>query len=199
MSKWDLWSGKHRKEDADGRGEFSRKAQLWFALAIRERLSATDEEHPKPAASDEELDDLVKWFCNDAMLYVKWEVASEYRGKGYSAGAWTLEMDSINRDLNIGREEVRRARLRVADTEVIKSLDEWLEADRSDTLRYEGATGGVPQIEESLSSAMRYAAVMRRATWPRCCVVCGDSFKPERRKARRCPRCLRSDVRRRST
>lgn len=67
--KFDVSSGTSWKGDDDGGVRFGRKGRQWFALAIRERLSFTDKDHPKPAADSNDLDGLAEWFCEDAENY----------------------------------------------------------------------------------------------------------------------------------
>jgi len=192
MSDFDLWSGKSRKDDDDddGRVPFGRRARLWFALGIRDRLTATDEEHPKPAASGDELEALVAWYGEDPARYVKWEVANEYRGKSCASGCWVLDMDRINDDLAEALDETTRAKLRAIDAERITSLDQWLRADMEDTLEFPGCNGGLMELPAETRAELSTLAYRRRNNWPRACRSCGESFRPKHWKSRRCRSCI---------
>lgn len=117
-------------------------------------------------------------------------MASEFRGRGFSHGAWILDMDAINADLALAKDQLCRARLRAIDAEVIHSLDDYLRADIEGTLAYAGAEGGSGMIETELQNELSAKAWKRRMRWPRKCTACGESFTPDRRTAARCPTCL---------
>lgn len=177
------------KGEDDGRVRFGRKAKLWLASAIRERLTATDEKHPEPRVYGQELEDIVAWYCEEPMFYVTWVPAAEYRGRGFSHGAWQLDYAAINRDFKLGRKVCLVRRTLEIDNARIKSLDEWLRADIAGTLKCPGRFGGTEELSAEVVKNLSSAAANRRKRWPRRCVQCDRSFKPDHHKATRCPSC----------
>lgn len=73
------------------------------------------------------------------------------------------------------------------------TLDAWLKADLAGTIVGSAVTSGLDRPGCIVTSQERRAlhrnSERRRATWPRACKNCGDSFSPERLGVLRCPRC----------
>jgi len=159
-----------------------------FLMWLRARLRAEPEltaMRPHPAALEHALD----WLLEDPMDYVVWRPETEYRGPGYAAGAWVIRRERVVADF---REAVRAGFRRVArekDAAVLTSLDDWLRADAAGTLHYCGAPGGSVSLDEDTRAALARAR-SRRLPPPRACGDCGESFRPTRANARRCPACL---------
>lgn len=180
------WEG---KED-DGRTRFGRKARLWFAHALRASFTEETDDH-KRVIQDDDLDEFVAWYCEDPERYVEWQPEDTYRGRRFAAGGWAINNGIVNADYDQAREEIERARLRAIDAAHISSLDDWLRADIAGTLQFPGCRGGTwgwdqsPEVQSSLAAAAR----LRRRNWPRRCRGCGESFKADHHKARRCPTC----------
>jgi len=192
MKDFDLWNGKQRKEDDDGRVYFGQRAKLWLAHALRGQITGTDEAHPKPAAEGEEVEALIEWYMLDPMRYVKWLPEASFRGKGYSVGAWVLDVEMVYFDVKQAREETEHKRqLAIDAAREFTSLEEWLDADLKGDLAYPGCQGGFGALTaEGTPAEQRNAAVSRRARWPRGCQTCGESFTPDRGRSRRCRQCI---------
>src|SRR5699024_8655434 len=85
-------------------------------------------------------------------------------------------------------EEIRRQKAFAS----IKSLDDWLLADRAGSLKYQ-IKGGSERLDKAVKKSLADSARTRRRTWPLLCTDCGKSFKKrakQRGRVIRCPRCL---------
>lgn len=157
-----------------------------FLVWLRARLQAEPElaaMHAHPTVLKHALD----WLLEDAMRYVLWRPEAEYRGPGYAAGAWALRRDIVAEDFPEAVREGFRRMAREKDAPALASLDDWLRADAAGTLHYRGAPGGSVYLDAATRAGL--ARARSRRPWPRACADCGESFRPSRTDARRCPSC----------
>jgi hypothetical protein len=184
---WKRASG--RSDDGDDLPGFGRKARAWFKRMVRAMLSDVGASY-RYRMHDGELEPLVERFAADPMAYVEWVDADEYRGRGWSSGAWKINWDKVKADVSPVLEQMREAK----DTDCIKSLDDWLRADLADAFEYPGAEGGTDNLPKKLRRELRAAARVRRRRLPKTCTTCPALFEPRSNRQRRCPKCIEAGI-----
>jgi hypothetical protein len=171
------------KDKDDEPVRFNRKAQAWLRRNIRSTIfapSTDDPEFPFESKHDGVLWNatvvnwLLDWYLERPLRYVRWEDATEWRGRGFSSGAWVYVETAVLTD--------RKEGVAVVDKRIDEShcatLDEWLRADIAGELLYAGAPSGMERVTTE-----------NRAPSKRRC-ECGARFLPSRRNGRRCCACV---------
>lgn len=170
-------------EGGDDLPNFGKKARGWFIRMVRGKLS-----EPAYACryrmTAEEIEPLVEWYASDPMSFVVWVDCDEYRGRGWSSGAWQIAWDEVRDALGPALDEMRLAN----DNAAIRTLDDWLKADLTGSFEFKGASGGSEKLPKKLRRALLAAARERRRNLPRVC-ACGAQFKPASNRQRRCKKC----------
>lgn len=179
---WKRQSG-WAEEGDDGLPSFGRKARAWFVRKVRAKLGG---ETHRYSITSEEIEGLVQWYGSDPIPYVEWQDGDEYRGRGWSSGAWTIDWDKVNRTLYTALDELRLAR----DTAGIKTLDDWLKADLNDSFEFEGVSGGTDKLPKKLRRELKELARARRKKLPHICQSCREEFTPTSNRAKRCTKCM---------
>jgi hypothetical protein len=160
---------------------FGRKARAWLRRRLLARMFI---KHPTDAATycadgvewDEYSVNLaLAWYMEHPMRYTHWTDNDEYRGHGWSNGAWEFDDVAVQKDWRQAVDFVDRT----LDAEKCLTVDEWLAADSAGTLWYRGARSGMERVARENQSAPR------RKRCP-----CGTRFKPKRRNAVHCPACI---------
>lgn len=182
MSIGSNWQGEDGKK-------FGRKAKEWFARSITRKLEELREQKViKYGMTDSELECVAQQYTDDPMPYVCWQDADEYRGRGWSNGAWIIDWDKVTSALRCIIEGVRTD----AAVGAIRTLDDWLLADMTDTLEYD-VDGGSERLSKGMRRDLAEMARARRRTWPIRCVDCGETFQRRsgaRGKPIRCAGCF---------
>lgn len=167
---------------SDGIPRFGRKAKAW----LRRRLKAVlftlsgDAEFPYRDSvvgctwTPDGIPYLIEWYVARWPEFVTWEDSDEYRGAGFSNGAWRFDAKAV---ASRGPQAVRETDI-ARDARVYSTLDEWLRGDLMGRLWYDGHPGGMSRVSPEDRA--------RRQT--KC--ACGVRFTPLRRNARRCPTCV---------
>ena len=181
--------------------DWSSGCQEWFEIRLFDHLlwlQDTDQvtwlthEHRKALEDDELLDKVVEWFAERAQEYAEVYAYHQYDPDMDRGWYWVLRCGAINCELP----EVIDSR-EMADF----TVDDWLEwLEPYGTYRGEQQVQAGPK-EPCLNPDLSDAAQERQRRWPKECRDCGTEFRPGRRNAARCPRCLgkaRAKRRRRS-
>lgn len=160
---------------------------LWLERNIRAQLT-TMAADPGSFVRAVDIDRCIDWMLDDEAQtqYVDWVNADEYRGPGFSHGAWKMDWKTVDHDIDL---YARRIRLRDADNARITSLDDWLREDLNATLAYSGHPGGTDLLADEMRGTLAKAARSREQRRPLLCYDCGEAFVRDRRNARRCPTC----------
>jgi hypothetical protein len=132
---------------------------------------------------------VVDLLCEHAAELVYWVPANEYRGDDFSNGEWRVNADAWLAAFNAYVATAQSEADAALDAEHCTSLDSWLTAAASGTLRSRAATGGSARLPAAQRNRLFTAAWIRQKTWPRRCRGCGESFTPDRRQAVNCPVC----------
>lgn len=173
----------------DGLPNFGRKARAWFARKVRANLNEIGGKYPYNM-TDDEVEPVVARFAADPMPYVEWVDGEEYRGRGWSSGAWQIDWKALHTALVDVLEELRLE----MDTASILSLDDWLKADLDDAFHYEGPAGGSEKLPKRLRRELLAAARDRRRKLPKTCTSCREPYQPTSNRQRRCPKCIDAEM-----
>jgi hypothetical protein len=123
----------------------------------------------------------VEWYLEEPDVFVEWVDADEYRGRGWSNGAWVVDFNTVNAHIQQCQEEVNTRSRRYDDALRFKTLEDWLRADINGELVYRGAKGGMDDVAKTLR--IRVPSEKGR------CQTCRKIFGREPWWRKNCPAC----------
>lgn len=173
----------------DGLPKLGRKGEAWLRRKIRAQLFKKGPEgrylpmlpsrfaHWMAGA----IEGLLDLYIDNALRYVRWEDADEFRGRDFANGAWVVDTEAVKDDWQKRVDDLDRA-----DDDEIESLDDWLKADIGGELFFRGAVGGMPL----LTAEARAEASTRRndRRLQRTC-PCGERFRAKKANDVNCETC----------
>jgi hypothetical protein len=170
----------------------TKRTQRWFAESVEVAMAGIG------ALTEYQRAALVRWFAADVARYVRWQPHPTFTPRQLDTGAFVIEWPLVHGDLAHGISESRADAAREAlrdEATQFPTLDAWLMAEARGELvavRLQGGSAGLPEAQRA---ALAQSAAARQRRWFATCRVCGDTFRPSRRDAQRCPSCCASGKR----
>ncbi|MCX7057278.1 MAG: hypothetical protein NTZ79_08805 [Proteobacteria bacterium] len=143
---------------------FDAGARQWFTALIQyELIRHVAMVQAVAGGSDRALrEDMLAFYLEEPTNYCDWVPAAMYGGEGCSMGHWQYgERAFLDR-----LEDAADFAHAVADARAIRTLDAWLQADRTGTLKYRGAPGGMYDVDSDVADRLAGIAYERQARWP---------------------------------
>lgn len=166
--------------------------RIWFRTWVSVRQGVID--------MPNELHDIaIAIFVDNMRRFIYWSPSDEYRGEGYSNGAWKINTKKIIEKLPEYEEMAREELAFQHDTRAFPTLDAWLDAERRGQLRYTGEYGGSEALTEATKQSLRAEKLRRekrsrKAGVDKFCADCGEVFLCVDKRRIRCPSCASATV-----
>jgi hypothetical protein len=145
--------------ESDDAPRFTRGARRWFAQHIRAAIETEPQATAIYELRPEEIGQVVGWLQERYTEYVSYLPTEEYRGRGWSHGAWVVDRAALKTGWRLALNTIRGDEGE-AEASVTDSLDEWLRADIAGTVQ--GVKGGDAAIPDEQWASLAGAADARR-------------------------------------
>jgi hypothetical protein len=150
------------RDGSDDGPRFTRGTRRWFALHVRAAIEAEPTATALYELQPEEVGRVTDWLLGHHMDYAKYQPTEEYRGAGWSHGAWIVDRAALKLGWRLALNTIRATG--ESETDTGGGLEAWLRADLAGTVN--GAKGGDAAISDEQWASLAGAAEARRRTWP---------------------------------